>query len=118
RKQVPAAQIEPARRDQLRRHPDPAVRRRAEAVLAGLATPDRVQVVEAYRPALELTADVGRGRAVFRKNCTACHRLENEGHEVGPDLLSALRNKSPEQLLIDILDPSREVDPRYLNYLV
>jgi putative heme-binding domain-containing protein len=29
-----------------------------------------------------------------------------------------LRNKSREQLVIDILDPSREVDPRYLNYLV
>src|SRR5205814_5473378 len=40
------------------------------------------------------------------------------GIEVGPDLLSALRNKSSEQLLIDVLDPSREVDPRYLNYLV
>ena len=55
---------------------------------------------------------------VFKKTCATCHRLENEGIEVGPDLLSALRNKSPEQLLIDILDPSREVDPRYLNYLV
>ena len=38
--------------------------------------------------------------------------------EVGPDLLSALRNKSREALLIDILDPSREVDPRYINYVV
>ena len=37
---------------------------------------------------------------------------------MGPDLLSALRNKSREQLIIDIMDPSREVDPRYLNYLV
>ncbi len=44
--------------------------------------------------------------------------MENEGFEVGPDLLSALRNKSPEQLLNDILDPSREVDPRYLNYQI
>ena len=37
---------------------------------------------------------------------------------MGPDLLSALRNKTPETLLIDILDPSREVDPRYLNYQI
>src|SRR5262249_38137841 len=41
-----------------------------------------------------------------------------EGVEVGPDLLSALKTKPPEALLIDILDPSREVDPRYLNYQV
>ena len=32
--------------------------------------------------------------------------------------MAALRNKSKEALLIDILDPSREVDPRYVNYLV
>jgi putative heme-binding domain-containing protein len=47
-----------------------------------------------------------------------CHRLDNDGFEVGPDLLSALRNKSGEQLLNDILDPSREVDSRYLNYQI
>ena len=66
----------------------------------------------------KLTADVARGKAVFKKTCATCHRLENEGTEVGPDLLSALRNKTPEGLVIDILDPSREVDPRYINYVV
>ncbi len=29
-----------------------------------------------------------------------------------------MRNKTPETLLIDLFDPSREVDPRYINYLV
>jgi putative heme-binding domain-containing protein len=87
-------------------------------VLAGQAAPERQKVVAAYRDTLELSADPVRGKAVFKKNCATCHRLENEGVEVGPDLLSALRNKSREQLLNDILDPSREVDPRYLSYLV
>ena len=44
--------------------------------------------------------------------------MEDVGTEVGPDLLSALRNKTPDQLVIDVLDPSREVDPRYVNYQV
>ena len=48
----------------------------------------------------------------------AVYRAAGEGTEVGPDLLSALRNKTPETLLSDILDPSREVDPRYVNYVV
>src|SRR2546423_943410 len=65
-----------------------------------------------------LKADTVRGKMMFKKNCATCHRLENEGVEVGPDLLSALRNKSKETLLVDILDPSREVDPRFINYLV
>src|SRR5262249_44049282 len=50
--------------------------------------------------------------------CVTCHRLDNLGHQVGPDLIAALPNKTPDQLLIDLLDPSREVDPRYLAYLV
>jgi putative heme-binding domain-containing protein len=117
-KKVPANQLEPARLDRLRKHPDAKVRQRALAALAGQAAPDRKKVVDDYQTALDLKADAARGKAVFKKNCTTCHRLENEGVEVGPDLLSALRNKSREQLLLDILDPSREVDPRYVNYQV
>jgi putative membrane-bound dehydrogenase-like protein len=118
RKAVQAIQIDPVRLEQLRKHPDAKLRERATKLLAGLTAPDRQKVVEAYQAALDLRADRDRGKAAFKKNCATCHRLENEGVEVGPDLLSALRNKSKEQLLIDILDPSREVDPRYLNYVV
>lgn len=118
KKAVRANQIEPARLAQLRKHPDPKLRRRAVALLAGQVAPDRQKVVAAYRAALDLKGDRARGKTAFKKNCATCHRLEGEGFEVGPDLLSALRNKSPEQLLTDILDPSREVDPRYLNYQV
>jgi putative membrane-bound dehydrogenase-like protein len=117
-KKVLANQIEPIRLVQLRKHPNARLRQRAVEVLAGQVAVDRQKVVEAYREALDLKADPGRGKAVFKKNCATCHRLENEGVEVGPDLLSALRNKSREQLLTDILDPSREVDPRYLAYQV
>src|SRR5262249_13682478 len=115
---VPPGQIEPSRLEQLRKHPDAVLRQRALSILARLGTPDRQNVLASYRPALDLSADAGRGRLVFKKTCATCHRLENEGIEVGPDLLSALRNKTKEVLLIDILDPSREVDPRYINYMV
>jgi putative heme-binding domain-containing protein len=118
KKEVLANQLEPLRLEQLRNLPDTKLRERARRVLAGQAAADRQKVVESYRAALDLKADAVRGKAAFQKTCTACHRLEGEGSEVGPDLLSALRNKSPEQLLTDLLDPSREVDPRYLNYVV
>jgi putative membrane-bound dehydrogenase-like protein len=117
-KKVLSNQLEPLRVEQLRKHPDAKLLERALRVLTGQAAPERQKVVAAYRSALDLKADAERGKAVFKKNCAVCHRLENEGFEVGPDLLSALRNKSSEQLLNDILDPSREVDPRYLNYQI
>jgi len=117
-KKVASSQIEAARADALRRHPDPAIRARATKLLATQIATDRKKVLDDYRPALDLKADAARGRDLFRKNCTACHRLENVGYEVGATLVSALRNKSKEALLIDILDPSREVDPRYVSYQV
>ena len=45
------------------------------------------------------------------------NRIGAEGANVGPDL-SDLRGKTPEALLVDILDPSAAIDGRYLNYLV
>jgi putative membrane-bound dehydrogenase-like protein len=117
-KKVQSNQLEPLRVEQLRKHPDRKLRAHALRVLTGQEAPERQKVVTAYRAALDLKADADRGKAVFKKNCAVCHRLENEGFEVGPDLVSTLRNKSREQLLNDILDPSREVDPRYLNYQI
>jgi putative heme-binding domain-containing protein len=117
-KKVLAAQIESARADQLRKHGDTAIRGRATRLLAGQVAADRQKVIDDYRQALTSKGDVARGRDVFRKNCTACHRLENTGDEVGANLLAALKTKTRESLLIDILDPSREVDPRYVNYQV
>jgi putative membrane-bound dehydrogenase-like protein len=118
RKQIVAGQLEPSRLALLRHYPDWAIRRRAEKLLAGLGTPDRQKIVQRYRSALDLKADPARGKVLFQKTCSTCHRLEGVGAEVGPDLLSALRTKTPEALLVDILDPSREVDPRYLEYVV
>jgi putative membrane-bound dehydrogenase-like protein len=117
-KKVLAGQFEPFRLEQLRRHANAKLRQRAAKLLAGQAASDRLKVVEAYQPALKLKADPTHGKEVFKNNCAVCHRLENVGVEVGPDLLSALRTKTPETLLVDILDPSREVDPRYINYVV
>ncbi|HMF17378.1 MAG TPA: c-type cytochrome, partial [Gemmataceae bacterium] len=118
KKKVLAGQLEPARLDQLRKHPNPKLRQQALKLLAGQVAPDRQKVVAAYQAALDLKGDAIRGKAVFQKTCATCHRLENVGVEVGADLQSILRNKTPDALLIDILDPSREVDPRFIEYRV
>jgi len=56
------------------------------------------------------------GRQLFGKLCVNCHRLENSGFAIGPDL-AALTSRSPESLLVAILDPSADIDGRYLSYL-
>ena len=47
----------------------------------------------------------------------ACHRIGTLGTPVGPDISDTVF-KSPEQLLIDILDPSRVIDNNYGVYNV
>jgi putative membrane-bound dehydrogenase-like protein len=116
KKTIRAAEVDAARRQRLLAHRDEKIRTRAAKVFDGAISPDRRKVLEAYKEAATLTGDVGRGKAVFTKSCSICHRLEEAGHAVGPDL-QALSNKSPPYLLTEILDPNRNVDTRYLSYV-
>jgi putative membrane-bound dehydrogenase-like protein len=113
---VPAANVDAARRQRLISNRDAAVRARAGKVFAGAANPDRQKVVLAYQDAAAMAGERVRGKAVFAKSCAVCHLLQGVGHAVGPDL-AALSNKSPLYLLQEILDPNKNVDSRYVEYL-
>jgi putative membrane-bound dehydrogenase-like protein len=115
-KKVSAAEIDPARVAQLKAHPTAAVRTAAARVLAGVVPPDRRKLIESYTPALDRDGDPAKGKVAFKTNCTTCHRLDGEGFEVGPNLLSAVPGKSKADLLVAVLDPNREVDARFLSY--
>jgi putative membrane-bound dehydrogenase-like protein len=115
RKQILPADIDAPRRQRLLSHKTAAVRDRAARALAGAVNPDRQKVIDAYRSVLTLPGDANRGLDVFRKTCATCHRLGDVGQQVGPDLAS-VGDKSPEGLLIAVLDPNRAVEARYVNY--
>jgi putative heme-binding domain-containing protein len=116
KKAVAAAELDPARVQQLKAHPNAAVRKKAAAVLTAAVNPDRAKVVAALAPALELKGDPGKGKALFKTHCSACHKLDGVGFDVGANLLAALPSKSGDDLLVAVFDPNRELDPRYVNY--
>ncbi|MBX9582735.1 MAG: c-type cytochrome [Gemmataceae bacterium] len=115
-KAVVTGELPPALVQQLKTHPAAEVRAKAAAVLAAAVNSDRVKVVAEYTKSIDLTPDPARGKELFQAHCAACHRLDGVGHEVGPNLLAALPNKSAEDLLVALFDPNREVDPRYVGY--
>jgi putative heme-binding domain-containing protein len=117
RQEVSPADLDPARLKALAKHADAEIRRRAEPLVERLATGSRQAIVEAYRGALAASGDAGRGRQVFQKICASCHRLDGVGHEIGPNLAS-FRNRGAEAILVNVLDPNREVNPQYLNYVL
>ena len=114
---VKPGDIDPARARRLTAAPDATLAARAKKVLKDSLPAARKGVIDAYRPALGLTADVGRGKEVFRKNCAACHAVAGVGANVGPDV-SDTRTKTAEMLLTDILDPNAAIDGNYVSYLV
>jgi putative heme-binding domain-containing protein len=77
----------------------------------------RQEVVDAYQKSLTLAGNLERGRAAFRKHCASCHQVEGHGHVIGPNL-AAIKTRGPETILVNVLDPNREVNPQYLNYIV
>jgi putative heme-binding domain-containing protein len=116
-KAIATSELDPARLGQLRNHADAAIRARAVAILGSTQRSDRAKVIASYRPALEREGDPIHGKQVFIKNCGTCHKAEGQGVDVGPDL-ATITGRTPEDLLMHILDPNREIAPTYINYTI
>jgi putative membrane-bound dehydrogenase-like protein len=117
RKKIATSDVDPARLKLLQASASPTLREQATRVGKLLNLGRRQDVLRAYRPALDLKGEPVRGKAVFQKVCAACHRAEGMGHEIGPNL-ATLQNRGADTILLNILDPNREVNPQYVNYLV
>ncbi|MFK7817967.1 MAG: PVC-type heme-binding CxxCH protein, partial [Planctomycetaceae bacterium] len=93
------------------------VRQMATQLAAETKSTPRSKIVAGWQAVLKLRGDAANGRPVFRKNCSKCHRLEGVGEQIGPGL-AAIRNRGIDAVLMNILDPNREVNPQYISYAV
>ncbi len=113
---IARADLDPSRLTLLQSYPDAAVRARAGRLFSAPQA-RRQDVVAAYQEALRLKGNRERGKEVFKANCSTCHRLEGIGQQVGADI-SAIRDRGLETVLLNILDPNREVMPQFLSYVL
>ncbi|MCA9259624.1 MAG: HEAT repeat domain-containing protein [Planctomycetales bacterium] len=70
------------------------------------------------RPALaaqiaEFRGDANQGKAVFQRNCKACHRVADDGADFGPNLSDVGKRLLRTEIIGSVLDPSEKIDPRY-----
>ena len=114
---IPPGQISIPHRGRILAAKEAALVKRAEQILGPLAASARGPVIEKYREALKVNGDAARGALVYKRECAACHKLDNQGHDVGPNL-ATIRHRSAEEILIHVLDPNREVSPDFLEYIV
>ncbi|MGE5191976.1 MAG: PVC-type heme-binding CxxCH protein, partial [Deltaproteobacteria bacterium] len=113
---LPPTDFDAVRRQRLLEHRSPDVRQKAARAFAVAVNADRQKVVDQYQSALTLSGDATRGAQLFAKTCAQCHMLAGMGYDVGPDLAS-LTDKSPEALLVAVLDPNRAVESKFLSYV-
>jgi len=113
---VPAGAIDSIRRKQLTEHQQAGLRDRARLAFGVGQLTDRSKVYEEYKSLLTMPPNSENGRAVFKKHCSNCHRLDRDGYPVGPDLFG-IRNQPKEAILLHILIPEYEITQGFLAYV-
>ena len=93
---------------------NPALKKRLTKVWGTVrkSSADRIAQIKAWEKTLNrsvlLEADLMNGRNIFRKNCSACHRLFGDGRSIGPELTGANR-RNLHYLISNVVDPSAAV---------
>lgn len=60
--------------------------------------------------------NIERGRvAIQAASCLKCHRFGDVGTQIGPDLSGVGKRFDQKALLESIVEPSKQIDPKYLN---
>lgn len=63
--------------------------------------------------------DFKRGRSLFHAvACASCHRMGGYGGNIGPDLSSVGNRFSGEEILEEIIHPSRSISDQYSSFMV
>jgi len=112
---LPPTCLSASDRSTLREHPSEAIRQRAESIL-GVVSP-RADVLATYQAALAASGDLANGKRMYDEHCATCHKYGERGYDVGPNL-AVIDYHTGETLLVHILDPNRDVNPKYQQYVV
>ena len=99
----------------LRNDKDPVLAKKAAELLPAPA--DRKEVVAKYQRSLAMPGDPEKGEKIFRERCLVCHRLGEEGGQVGPAMVE-FQKHGKGQILLNVLDPNKTVQPDYIGYLL
>jgi putative membrane-bound dehydrogenase-like protein len=113
--QINVREIDRSTRDRFLKSGNAEVKTRAGDLLGSTIQNDRAVVLQQYMSACESPGDANRGKLLFQKNCSACHRFGELGNNVGPDI-SDTRVKTKQQLLMDIIDPNGAIDANFISY--
>ena len=61
--------------------------------------------------------NVESGKVLYTNYCATCHKLNNEGGEIGPDL-SGYDRSNTNYMVLNIVDPNADIREGYVNYVI
>ncbi len=117
-KTISLTNLGPANIARLRTHPDPAISKRAAAMLEELNPMAKLKndAIAKLSPVVETAGgDVAKGKVAFTTTCAICHVFDGQGKDIGPGL-TGMGTHGPGELLTAIVDPNREVDPSFVTW--
>lgn len=115
--QLQPREVDFTTRDILARHAVPTVKERVKKLFQSQLNSNRQEIVKKYAPSAELPGNNQRGAALFAQHCAVCHQMRGKGARVGPEL-SGIASRPKPAILVDIMDPSRDISPDFTNYVV
>ncbi len=114
---IKVADLDAATVQQLRSNGDRSLMARAEQLLGKPANSDRAKLVQDYLAKLPTTLDRSKGEMLYREHCAACHLATDTRALVGPPLEN-LKHWTTEQWIVAMLDPNRNIEPKYHQYSI
>lgn len=116
-KKIDPITIGPANLHRLRTHANVKVAKKANELIDELRGPEAKEkdaLIAKFSHAVEKPGNMAKGKELFTVNCAVCHKLGNEGREVGP-VLTGMGAHGPAELLVHIIDPNRAVEQNYVS---
>lgn len=118
--QVQFSDLQLDQRQALLTHPTASVAARVKELMetrGAMVTSNRQALVDEWMSVTERESDVTNGLAMFKKHCAACHIHGEFGKEIGPNL-TGMAVHPKEEILINVLDPSRSVENNFRTYQI
>ncbi len=103
------------------KRPEPAIKARLTRLQTAVAAQTATDPLSAHRPAL-LGGNAAEGRRIFMEkaeaSCVRCHKVQNEGAEVGPNLTGVGKRQTREYLLESIVEPNAKIAQGFETVIV
>ena len=117
---VQFSELQLDQRQALLNHPTREIAARAKELMesrGAAVVSNRQALVDQWLPVSKMKGDLPNGIAMFKKHCAACHKHGEMGVSIGP-ALTGMAVHPKEEILMNVLDPSRSVENNFRTYQI